>query len=109
MASTSASANGWRDGDVAGRDLDRRAGDGEDAAVAGAGEAVEERPLVAEDARLVAVDDVEVEQLGVEEARRPGARHDGPGVDRLDVAHRPGQLAVDLGSTSGRSSPAGSS
>ena len=47
--------------------------------------------------RLVAVDDVEVEQLGVEEARRPGARHDRPGVDRLDVAHRPGELALDLG------------
>ena len=67
------------------------------AAVAGSGQAVEERPLVAEDARLVAVDDVEVEQLGVEEARRPGARHDGAGADRLDVAHRPGQLALDLG------------
>ena len=61
------------------------------------GEAVEERALVDEDARLVAVDHVEVEQLGVEEARRAGARHDGPGADRLDVAHRPGQLALDLG------------
>ena len=78
-------------------DLDRRAGDGEDAVVSGAGEAVEERALVAEDRRLVAVDEVEVEQVGVEEARGPGAGHDGPGVDGLDVAHRPGQLAVDLG------------
>ena len=27
----------------------------------------------------------------------PARRHDGAGVDRLDVAHRPGELAVDLG------------
>ena len=33
---------------------------------------------------------------GIEEARRSGARHDGAGADRLDVAHGAGQLAVDL-------------
>ncbi len=60
-------------------------------------EAGEERALVDEDARLVAGDEVEVDQLGVEEARRAGRGHDAAGVDRLDVAHRPRQLALDLG------------
>ena len=73
------------------------AGDGQDTSVPGAGETVHEHPLVGEDAQLVAVDDVEVEELGVEEARRAGARHDRRRVDRLDVAHRPGELALDLG------------
>ena len=59
---------------------------------AGRGEPIEERPLVREDAHLVAVDHVQPEQVVVEEARWPGARHHGAGVDVLDVAHRPGEL-----------------
>ncbi len=78
-------------------DLDRRARDRQHAGVAGGAQPGEERALVDEDARLVAGDDVEVEQLGVEEARRPSRGHDRTGVDRLDVAHRPRQLALDLG------------
>ena len=58
---------------------------------------VEERALVGEDAQLVTGDDVEVEQFRIEEARWAGARHHRCGVDRLDVAHRPRELAVDLG------------
>ena len=85
------------DGDVVGRDVDRRARHGQHAVVPRVPEALEEHALVDEDARLVTVDHVEVEQLRVEEARRPRARHDGPSADRLDVPHRPRQLAVDLG------------
>ena len=65
--------------------------------MAGSVEAGEERALVDEDARLVASDDVEREEGRIEEARRAGRRHHGPGVDRLDVTHRPRQLALDLG------------
>ena len=78
-------------------DVDRRPRDRQHAAVPGRREAAEERALVDEDARLVAGHDVEMEQRRIEEARRTGRRHDGPGVDRLDVAHRPRQLALDLG------------
>ena len=80
-----------------GLDVDRRAGNGEDASVAGRVEPAEERPVVDEDARLVAAHQIEVEQVGIEEARRTGARDDGTRPDRLDVAHRARQLAVDLG------------
>ena len=85
------------DGALATLEVDRRAGDRQDPVTAVLGQQVEEDPLIGEDAQLVAGDHVETEQLGVEERRRAGARHDGAGVDRLDVAHRPGELAVDLG------------
>ena len=78
-------------------DLDRRAGDRQHARRPGLREPVDERPLVGEDRQLVAANHVEVEQLVVEEDRRAGARDDGPGADRLDVPHRPGELALDLG------------
>ena len=65
--------------------------------MAGRVEPGEERPLVREDRQLVAADHVEVPQLVVEEGGRPGAGDDGTGVDRLDVSHRPRELALDLG------------
>ncbi len=85
------------DVDRVGGDLDRRAGDRQHAMTAGPLEPGDERALVGEDRQLVARDHVEVEQLVVEEDRRAGAGHDGPCVDRLDVPHRPGELALDLG------------
>ena len=45
---------------------------------------------------LVALDDVEAEEVLVEEARRPGAGHHGAGVDLLHEAEGPGELALDL-------------
>ena len=89
--------HGVGDGDGVGRDVDGGAGDGQHTGAPGCGQALHEHPLVGEDAQLVAGDHVEAVQLGVEERRRPGAGHHGPRPDGLDVAHRPGELAVDLG------------
>ena len=79
-----------------GGDLDARARHVQHAAVTGPIEPFEERGLVREDAQLVAVDHVETEQVGVEEARWTGARHHRAGTDVLDVAHGTRELAVDL-------------
>ncbi len=62
----------------------------------GVGESPQERGLVGEDAHLVAVDHVEGEEVVVEKCGRAGTRHDVAGVDVLDVAHRTGELGVDL-------------
>ena len=56
------------------------------------GEVVEEDRLVREDVGGVAAEVVLLEQVVVEEARRPGARHHERRVEDLDVALGPGQL-----------------
>ena len=53
---------------------------------------VEEDLLVGEDVGRVPPQVVVLEQVVVEEARRPGAGHDERRVDDLDVALRPGEL-----------------
>ena len=68
-------------------ELDDRAGNDEVRAVdAVRGELVEEHGLVGEDVGRVAVEVVEREEVGVEEARRPRAREHVRGADRFDVA-----------------------
>ena len=82
---------GERMGDLdrVGPDLDRRSRDVQQAGPSHRREPLQERPLIREDAHLVAVDQVQAEQFVVEEARWAHARHDRTGVDVLDVAHRP--------------------
>ena len=78
-------------------DVDGGARDGEHTGAVRLRETVQEDALVGEDAELVALDDVQTEQVRVEEGRRPGAGHHGTRIDCLHVPHRTGELTVDLG------------
>jgi hypothetical protein len=72
---------------------DRGAGDDEHARVdVVLVEPLQERRCIGKDRDLVAGDDVQAEQLGIEEARRPGRRDDHPRADGLDVAGGPPEL-----------------
>ena len=82
--------------DLVGTDLELGARNCQLASKPACGQQFEERPLVGEDRHLVAVDHVEVPEIRVEERGRSGAGHDRPRADRLDVLHRPRELAVDL-------------
>ena len=77
-------------------DFDLGAGNGENALAASSLETRQERELVGEDAQLVAIDDVELKQVGVEERGRTCAGYHRARIDRLDVTHRALKLTGHL-------------
>ena len=76
--------------------FDGGAGDVGDAVATDGRETIREGGLVGEDRQLVAVDDVQVEEVGVQEARRSGRGHHGTGIECLHVTQCARELALDL-------------